>query len=714
MKSASLKSANVMSRRAQNLRRLLKPRHVCIVGGQAMEDSIRRCADTGFAGEIWVVNPKRGELGGRKCYASIADLPEAPDATFIAVPREPSIEILRALSAAGAGGAICYAAGYAEVGGEGHALQRQLIEAVGDLAMVGPNCYGILNQLDGIALWPTGHNGRRVESGCAFIGQSGNIALNVTANDRSVPFAYVISSGNQVILTVADFVDALTEDPKVSAIGLYIEGIDDVPAFSRAAAKAMQAGKPLVALKAGKSELGAKLAMSHTSSLAGSDRMYDALFERLGVIRVDSLPQLMETMKFASTAGLPKGNKLAVFTCSGGDGLMTADIAETIDLPLPQHSPEQVADLRAQLPHFATISNPLDYNTSLWGHEDLLTRCFDTVMAGDYDAGMLAIDYATDGEASEQAWDCSVKALITACKTHGKLPIVTATLPELLPARVRDLVIGGHGAPMQGLKEALHAFAATERFARLRDRLAPNGVDGAGLDGITMPPTPKLQGEGRLLPEYEAKQQLSAYGLSVPDARIAAPADAAAAAAELGFPVVLKVAEPVLAHKTEAGAVAVNLKSPAEVEAALQRMSASLGQHKPGAVIAKVLVERMVSDVVAELIIGVKRDPQFGLALVIGAGGILVEMVQDSAMLLLPTDRAAIEAAIDGLKIAKLLKGYRGRPAGDLQAVANAVAAVAAFAEAQRGSLLELDVNPLMVLKSGAVAVDALVVLAEG
>jgi acyl-CoA synthetase (NDP forming) len=706
--AASLQSGTSKSNRAQNLRRLLKPRHVCIVGGQAMEDSIRRCADTGFAGEIWVVNPKRSELGGHKCYPSIADLPAAPDATFIAVPREPTIDILRALNAAGAGGAICYAAGYAEVGGEGHGLQKQLIEAVGDLAMVGPNCYGILNYLDGIALWPTGHNGRRVESGCAFIGQSGNIALNVTGNDRSVPFGYVISSGNQVILTVADFVDALTEDPKISAIGLYIEGIDDVPAFSRAAAKAMQAGKPLVALKAGKSELGAKLAMSHTSSLAGSDRMYDSLFERLGVIRVDTIPQLMETMKFVSTAGLPKGNKLAVFTCSGGDGLMTADIAESIDLPLPQHSPAQVADLKTQLPNFATISNPLDYNTSLWGHEDLLTRCFDTVMAGDYDAGMLVIDYATDGEASEQAWDCSVKALVTACNKNGKLPIVTATLPELLPGRVRELIIAGHGAPMQGLKEALHAFEATERFARLRDRLAK-----AGMESITVPPTPKPNGEGRLLHEYDAKQQLSAYGLSVPEARVVAPLEAAKAAAELGFPVVLKVAEPVLAHKTEAGAVAVNLKSAADVEAALQRMGASLAQYKPGAVIAKVLVEKMVSDVVAELIIGVKRDPQFGLALVIGAGGILVEMVQDSTMLLLPTDRAAIERAIDSLKISKLLKGYRGRPASDLRAVANAVAAVAAFAEAHRGNLLELDVNPLMVLKSGAVAVDALVVLAE-
>src|SRR3954469_7239412 len=266
--------------------------------------------------------------------------------------------------------------------------------------------------------------------------------------------------------------------------------------------------------------------------------MYDALFERLGVIRVDSLPQLMETMKFVSTVGLPEGNRLAVFTCSGGDGLMTADIAESMDLPLPQHSAAQAGELKTQLPNFATISNPLDYNTSLWGHEDLLTRCFDTVMAGDYDAGMLAIDYATDGEASEQAWDCSVKALITACRTFGKLPIVTATLPELLPARVRDLVIGGHGAPMQGLKEALHAFAATERFARLRDRLTPAGSGGGDLEGITVPPTPKAVGEAELLPEYEAKQQLSAYGLSVPDARVVAPADAARAAVELGFPVV--------------------------------------------------------------------------------------------------------------------------------------------------------------------------------
>jgi acyl-CoA synthetase (NDP forming) len=695
--------------RARNLRRLLKPRHVCIVGGQAMEDSIRRCADTGFAGDIWIVNPKRVELGGRTCYASIMDLPEAPDATFIAVPREPTIEILTQLSARGAGGAICYAAGYAEVGGEGVGLQAQLIEAAGDLAMVGPNCYGILNYLDGIALWPTGHNGRRVETGCAFIGQSGNIALNVTANDRSVPFAYVISSGNQVVLSVADFVEALADDPKVSAIGVYIEAINDVAAFSRAAAKTMLAGKPLVALKAGKSELGAKLAMSHTSSLAGSDRMYDALFDRLGIIRVDTLPEMMETLKFVSVAGLPKGNRLAVFTCSGGDGLMTADIAEQIDLPLPQHSPTQVADLKTQLPNFATISNPLDYNTSLWGHEDLLTRCFGTVMAGEFDAGMLVIDYATDGEASEIAWDASVKSIITACKTNGKLPMVTATLPELLPARVREMMIAGGGAPMQGLPEALKAFAAIERFARKRDALAGSNA----LDRMILSSLPKRGGATRMLSEHGAKSALKRQGLVVPESRVVPPAEAAAAATTLGFPVVLKVAEPVIAHKTEAGAVAVNLKSAAEVEAALEKMKRSIAKHQPGTVIQQVLIEKMVSGVVAELIVGVKRDPQFGLALVVGAGGILVEMVQDSALLLLPTDKSAIERAVNGLKIAKVLRGYRGKPAGDIAAAVDAIAAVARYAEAYRDDLLELDVNPLMVLEKGAVAVDALIVLAN-
>jgi acyl-CoA synthetase (NDP forming) len=685
------------------LRRLLRPRHVAIVGGQAMADSIRRCADTGFTGEVWVVNPKYSELGGRKCYASIADLPEAPDATFIAVPREATIEILKLLDARGGGGAICYAAGYTEVGGEGVGLHEQFLKAAGNLAVVGPNCYGMLNFIDGICLWPTGALGHQVETGCALVMQSGNIALNLSRNDRSVPFAYVISSGNQAVLNAADYVDALADDPKVTAIGLYLEGIKDVPAFSRAAAKALQRGKPLVALKAGNSELGAKFAMSHTGSLAGSGKMYDALFDRLGIIRVHSVPQLLETLKLVSTAGLPRGDKLAVFTCSGGECLLTADLCDELGIPLPGFSKDQADDLRAQLPNFATVSNPLDYNTSLWGHEDLLVKCFSTVMRGEFDAGMLVIDFATDGPETEAACMAGVRALLKACAMHGKMPIVTSTLSELLPAIARTEVIAAKGAPMQGLEEALNAFAAVHRFAQRKTKVA----------AAALPTTPPAGEARRMLSEVEGKKLLAGFGLKVPESRVVSQADAVAAAEGLGFPVVVKVAEPLIAHKTEAGAVAINLKSPADVEAALARMDKSVSAYLKGGRIEKVLVERMVGDVVAELIVGIQRDPQFGLALVVGAGGILVELVEDAAMLLLPTSAEEVEAAIRRLKIAKLLAGYRGKPAADMAALVKSIMAIAAFAEAHRDALLELDVNPLMVRADGAVAVDALVVLGQ-
>ncbi|HJR22343.1 MAG TPA: acetate--CoA ligase family protein, partial [Dongiaceae bacterium] len=658
---------------------------------------------TGFTGEVWVVNPKYPELGGRKCYASIADLPQAPDATFIAVPREATIDILKQLDARGGGGAICYAAGYTEVGGEGVALHEEFTKAAGNLAVVGPNCYGMLNFIDGICLWPTGALGQQVETGCAIVMQSGNIALNLSRNDRSVPFAYVISSGNQAILDAADYVDALADDPKVTAIGLYLEGIRDVPAFSRAAAKALQRGKPLVALKAGNSELGARFAMSHTGSLAGSGKMYDALFDRLGIIRVHSVPQLLETLKLVSTAGLPKGNRLAVFTCSGGECLLTADLCDELGIPLPGFSEDQARDLRAQLPNFATVSNPLDYNTSLWGHEDLLVKCFSTVMRGDFDAGMLVIDFATDGPETEAACMAGVRSILKACAMHGKMPIVTSTLSELLPAAARAEVIAAKGAPMQGLEEALNAFATVHRFAQRKAKVA----------AAALPTTPTAGETRRMLSEVEGKKLLSGFGLAVPESRVVAPGDAVAAAEALGFPVVLKVAEPVIAHKTEAGAVAINLKSPAEVEAALARMDKSVAAYLKGGRIETMLVERMVGDVVAELIVGIQRDPQFGLALVVGAGGILVELVEDAAMLLLPTSAEEVEAAIRRLKIAKLLAGYRGKPAADMGALVKSIMAIAAFAEAHRDTLLELDVNPLMVRADGAVAVDALVVLGQ-
>ncbi|MGE3969361.1 MAG: acetate--CoA ligase family protein [Dongiaceae bacterium] len=695
-------------KRQRNLKRALNPRHVAFVGGQVLTAPIQQCQRAGFAGKLWVVNPKYPEIAGVPAVKRLADLPEPPDVAYLAVPREMTVEMVRELAAMGAAGAICYAAGFAEVGGEGVPLQRALVEAAGELALIGPNCYGIINYVDGLHLFASDPGGAKVERGVALVMQSGNIALNVTMNQRSVPLSYVITAGNQAVLEIADYLECFADDPKVTAIGLYIEGLADVPRFAAAATRALANGKPVVALKAGTSELGGKLAMSHTSSLAGSDKLYDALFDRLGIVRAHSLDGLLETTKLLAVAGVPAGNRLVVFTCSGGDSLMTADRAQQAGVALPPFKPETHDAIRAQLPVFASVSNPLDYNTSLWGDREALERCFTTAIDENADAAMLVIDFAAPDPESHRACVCAMDALIAASRARGKPGMVTSTLPELLPEAARDHAIAEGVAPMQGLESAIDAFAAAARLGRRRAALAAAGG--------SLPPLHAVGaiGDGRrMLPEAEAKAALAAHGLGVPEGRLADAAGAPNAAAALGFPVAVKLAVPVLAHKTEAGAVKLRLESEAAVAAVVAEIAASLARYKPGAKAERFLVERQVAGAVAELIVGVKRDPQFGPVLVVGAGGILVEMIEDAATLLLPTTRAEVAAALGGLRVAKLLRGYRGKPAGDSEAAIDAVMAVAAYAEANRDRLVELDVNPLMVLPEGegAVAVDALVLL---
>ncbi|MEX2298725.1 MAG: acetate--CoA ligase family protein [Dongiaceae bacterium] len=694
-----------------NLQRLLRPRHIAFVGGKNLSLAINLCIKHGFAGPMWIVHPKYTELCGLKCYPSVSDLPEPPDATFVGVNRELTIDVVRELNAIGAGGAVAYAAGYAEVGGEGPELQRRLVEAAGDLALSGPNCYGLLNYLDGAYMFASGFGGKRVERGIAFIGQSGNISLNLTINERSVPFAYVITCGNQAVLEVADYIDALVEDPRITAIGLYIEGLKDIPSFARACARAFDRGIPIVALKAGRSELGAKLAMSHTSSLSGNDKLYDALFRRLGIVRVDAIDELLETLKLVSSMRPWPGDRLAVFTCSGGESLVTADLSAREGIKLPQPNPAQYASLREQLPNFATIANPLDYNTSLWGHEDQLTHCFSTMLGETYDAGMLVLDFWEQDEEWIASASIAIDSLAASSRQTGRPAMLTSSLPESMPRKVRDRIAERGIVPLQGLNQALRAWAFGARRAR---QVAE--IEAAGGSALTLLPevAPILDGR-RLLSEPAGKAALAKYGLTVPEGRVVYAQAAPAAASSLGFPVVAKLAEPVLAHKTEAGAVALNLRSESEVAEAIARMAASIDRYKPGLLAERFLIERMVSGTVAEMIVGVQRDPQFGLAIVIGAGGILVELVGDAAMLLLPTRRALVEEAVRGLKIMTLLDGYRGKPKGDVSALVDAVMAIAAYADANRDRLVELDINPLMVLPEGqgVVAVDVLVVMAE-
>ncbi len=345
--------------RAQ-LQRLFSPRHIAVFGGNAAAEAIRQCRKLGFAGELWPVHPTRATVEGIACYPDVAALPQAPDASFVAVPREATVAIVGQLAARGAGGVICYASGFAEVGGTGVALQQQLIQNAGDMALLGPNCYGMLNYLDGVALWPDQHGGQRVGRGVALITQSGNIGLNLTMQRRALPLAYLITVGNKAGNRMESLVDALLADPRVSVIGMHIEGLDDVAAFSRVALKALRQGVPLVALKAGSSALGAQTAMSHTSSLAGPDALYDALFARCGVARVRDPAGLIETCKFLHVHGPLGGKRIISASCSGGEASLVADLAQPRGLDMPAIPSAAQARLHAVLGDKVTVANPLD------------------------------------------------------------------------------------------------------------------------------------------------------------------------------------------------------------------------------------------------------------------------------------------------------------------------------------------------------------------
>ncbi|NMZ77800.1 acetate--CoA ligase family protein [Pseudomonas mandelii] len=687
-----------------NLKRMLAPRHLAFIGGRSMARALKRCADGGYLGEMWLVNPQHDSLEGVPCVRRIADLPCGPDAVFIATNRELTLTCVAELAAKGAGGAICYASGFAETGAEGQALQQQLLKAAGHMALLGPNCYGLLDYLHSSALWPVAHGGKPVEKGVAVLTQSGNFAYNLSMSDRSLPVAYMASVGNQAQLGIAELMDVLLDEPRVTAIGLHLEGLKNVPGFARAAHKALEKGIPIIALKTGVSQIGAELALSHTSSLSGSDALYDSLFARLGVIRVSGPVSFVETLKAAACGKLPAGNSLIALACSGGDAGLIADYAERNELSLPKLDEGQRDELAQVLPSYANLVNPLDFTTAIWGDGEALNHMLDSALRTEADAAMLVLDYPAEFTGERKECDLLLELFCAALIRHGKTGFVTSAFPELLPAHARERLHTQGVAALQGVEDGLAAWGRIAGYQRNRQALLALG------ESVLVPHCPQaLEGEGRLLNEWDSKKALRAFGLQTPNGVLSSPDKALSDANVLGYPLVLKAVSSQLPHKTEAGAVALNLKDGAALNAALEKMRASLVDYAPHVPFDQVLLEPMAKPPLAELIVGIKRENDFGLALVIGAGGVLVELLKDSRSLLLPTTDGAIRQALLGLRSAALLQGFRGRQVADLDALVAAIRAVADYACENAGQLLELDVNPLLVGADGTTAVDALI-----
>ena len=678
----------------RSLDRLIRPRSIAVFGGKEARRVIEQCDLMGFTGDIWPVHPKLDEVAGRRCYRSVAELPGAPDAAFVGVNRMLTVEVVRQLAERGAGGAICYASGFREAVSEladGDELQQALVEAAGDMPIIGPNCYGFINGLDGALLWPDQHGVIRIDKGVAILTQSSNIALNLTMNRRGLPVAYLMTAGNQAQTGLSDLAYAALEDPRVTAVGLHVEGFDSLPALQRLAARARELKKAVVALKVGKSEKARQATVSHTASLAGSDAVSAALLDRLGIGQVSSLPELVETLKLLHIAGPLASNEISSMSCSGGEASLMADAAVGRAVDYRALKSEQLPTLRSTLGEMVTLSNPLDYHTFVWGNVKRQTDAFTAMFAGGYALNLLVLDFPREDRCNGADWLLTVEAVIAARAATGAVAGIVATLGENMPEEIAVQLRDKGVIPFCGIDETLAAAETAAAIGRAWARpAAPPLLDTAFADG-----------ESVVLTEAEAKAELAAFGLRVPESRLASnPEDAVKAAEELGFPVVLKGLG--VAHKTEAGAVKLNLQTGDAVRAAAVGMQAVASGY---------LVEKMVEKPVAELIIGATRDPVAGLFMTIGAGGILVELLEDSAILVLPATKEDILAAISRLKISKLLDGYRGGPKADLAALVAAVASAADYVVSNAAKLEELDINPLMVLSDGkgAVAADALV-----
>lgn len=685
-----------------NLKRLFNPRHIAFVGGKDAGIAIIEARRAGFAGRLWPVNPNRKTLEGLGCFSSVDKLPEAPDAVFLAIPVSAAIEVVCKLRDMGAGGVVCYTAGFGEAGRRGRVAENALIEAAGSLALIGPNCYGAINYLDRVALWPFSHGGKTLGYGCAIITQSGMLASDITMSQRSVPLTHIISTGNQAVLAIEDFVDFLSEDERVRAIGLHIEGLKDVVAFSRAAIKATRMGKAIVALKTGSSKIGKALTASHTGSVSGEDDLYDALFERVGIVRVFSPAQLLETLKFLSICGLLKGKNIAGFTCSGSGAVMLADRAEKIGLAFPSHGDAVKKELIPLLPSIATVTNPLDYTTLIWGQPEFTKPVFAKAIGNKCDVALLVQDYPASGlDESKDCYLADADAFCKVAKSAGIPAAICSTLPENLDSETRRDFLSRQVAPMQGINEALSAIAAASKLGGIHEKIR----DTPPADLISI----ATVGRHKAIDESAAKEILDAADFPTPKRRVVSADDLEKATYELGFPLALKMVHPNLIHKTEAGALKLGLSNNEQVLQAARSLSKNVKVAQPDGHSNRFLVEQMLRRPLAELIISIRTDAQFGLAMTVGSGGILVELLEDVAIILLPASRDDVLKALKQLKISKLFRGFRGGPAVDFDMLATNLLRLAKFAEKNKEQIAEIEINPLFVYEDQIYAVDALI-----
>lgn len=710
----------------KSIKRLVAPRSVAVIGAtekpQHGSMAFRNLTRAGFKGRVFAVNPRYQTIFGHTCYPDLASLPEVPDCAVLAIAAAALPDLLRQAGELGVRAAVIFSAGFAEVGAEGRALQDKLAEVANryGIAVCGPNCMGIVNVVDRTAMF-TGLVSPELPRGrVGVIAQSGSVAY-VLMNSHRLACSKVISSGNQAVSDAADYLGYLVDDDDTDTIALFIEDIPRPDVFLGAVVRAHKVGKPIVICRPGRSRKSAEVLIGHTGTLAGSYEVFTAFCRQFGLIQADDLDEMVETLVLLSgPRRTVKQPTLGAINCSGGENALIMDMSEVVGVDMPTLAPDTAGKLRQMLPSFGTVSNPLDVTGMFFYDGDGFRRCME-VLARDPGIGMVmtVLDTPIANVPTEAVGFNRpiVNATATAARELDK-PVVfmTCVSGEVHPD-MRAILDEAQVPILHGTRKGLQAVRHFLHWTAFVERLRASGNDLlATRNGAKLPPPAGLAdaiaaAAGKPVGEYAAKRVLEAFGLPVVrEKRATSAAAAVAAARQCGFPVSLKIDSPDLPHKTDVGGVALGLATEVEVADAFTRVMAEVERRAPAARIDGVLVQQMARGG-TEMIVGMKRDKSFGPVVLVGLGGVFVEVLKTFAIACAPFDAATARELIAGLAGASVLKGARGAAPRDIEALAQFLARFSQFAAAA-DDVREIDLNPVFVLPEGqgVVIADALIV----
>ena len=711
-----------------SLQYFLNPKSVAIIGVSPNWSYINTIFKQFVAlknpARVYPINPRYGEVDGIQCYPRLTDVPEPIELVMVSVPVRLVPDAMRQCEEKGVKAVNIITSGFAEIGGEEgerrHTMMTDFVQRTG-IRIVGPNCYGNASAVHKFAGMPNTALMVQRAGRLSLAFQSGGIAITVINNciDRYIDVAHVLSTGNEVDIDVSDCVRYFAEDEQTKVIGCYVEQFRKPQNFLAAAEIAAAARKPIVVLKSGRSELGSRMAQAHTGALAGSDKVIDATLKKYGVIRVHDLNEMIETMAIMHSKKLPKGHGVAALTNSGGENSVIVDLAEDIGVSFPQFSPDSAAIIRKELYDYISVSNPLDI-TGPGGLTDIhvLQAALDGMGS---DPNMHIILHQLGGNTKMDAGTPAGKLAFAAMERY---PDKVWLRGSKMAGSFRDKPLGTpdmtdprhewQGVPfLQGLDNILRAVKHLIEYAEFQEKRVTARQD-TSVDSERQARARKLlnAAHGRALTENEGKQVLALYGIPVTkECTVSSAADAARSAQSIGFPVVMKIVSPQIMHKTEAGGVALNIQNESEAMAAFERIMANARAFSATAELQGVSVQEMVKGG-QEMILGMSRDPQFGPGIIVGLGGIFVEVLKDVALQVPPLDADRARAMIDSLKGKAILQGARGAKPADVNALADSLVKFSSLCLELQDDVREIDINPFVVFEDGkgAKALDCLIV----